>query len=76
MIRAKSNNRDVVPEATLKKIEDDGWKVVDGELGTSSSNNEKATWVIYRKDFKAGDLDVSLKTIKWTTRTPVLFAFK
>lgn len=76
MIRAKSNNRDIVPEATLKKIEDDGWKAVDGELGTSVSNNEKVTWAIYKKDVKAGDVDVTLKTVKWSTRTPVLFAFK
>jgi len=72
IIRTKYNNKEVVGAGAIKKLEDDGWTAVEGEVGTTSPGNENWGWVA----FKAGEIDLSLKSMKWASKSAVLFAFK
>jgi hypothetical protein len=76
IIRTKYNGKEVVTAAVLKKLEGDGWTAVEGEVGTTSPGSENWGWVAYKKDFKAGEIDLSLKSMKWASKSAVLFAFK
>jgi hypothetical protein len=68
--------KDVFGPQAIKQLEMDGWIAVDGEVGTTSPGNEKWEWAAWSKEVKKGDVDLTLKTLKWNARTAVLFVFK
>ena len=68
--------KDVFGPQAIKQLEADGWTAVEGEVGTTTPGNEKWEWATWSKEVRKGDVDLTLKTLKWNSRTAVLFVFK
>lgn len=75
LVRWKYIRREVMDEVALTKLERDGWKEVDGEVGTTFPDGEDWRWKMFKKDLKKGDVILQLKTLRWDNWT-VLFIFK
>jgi hypothetical protein len=75
IIRWKYLNKTVIAEDEFKKLEDEGWKPVEGKVGTTFPQGEDWRWKAYKKSIEKGDVDLDLKTLKWDKQA-VIFIFK
>ena len=75
VVQWKYRGQDLLPESTLVKFGREGWKEVEGEVGTTFPSGEDWRWKVYAKDVKEGEVILQLRTIAWN-RVPVVFVFK
>ena len=77
MMRWKYLGKQTIDEPTEVKLEREGWKEVEGEMGTTFPNGEDWRWKAYKKALKKGPVNLQLKTIDWRGRNlAVIFVFK
>lgn len=75
MVRTQYNGTDSFNDTSQEQFEKDGWTPVKGLAATTFPGTENWRWKIWKKDIKAGDVDMPLEKLKWPG-TAVLYFFK
>ena len=64
MIMNKYQGNDQFGEGAQRQLERDGWKEVEGKVGTTSPGNEGWGWKAFKKDVKEGEVTLQLDNLK------------
>jgi hypothetical protein len=73
MILAKRLGTTHIGEVEINKLEKEGWKEVEGDIGSTFPSGEDWQWKAFKKEIKKGPLTFQLKTINMNGRTIIFF---
>ena len=76
LVRVKYLGKETFDKQTRAAFEKEGWKPLDGEVATTFPDGEGWQWVAFKKDVKAGAINLPLNNFRWPRRTGVLFVVK
>ena len=77
MVLVKYLGKDKFDETHQKLLVKEGWKEVDGKVGTTFPSGEGWEWKAFKKDVDEGEIILQLKDLSWEKHgTGVLFIFK
>ena len=76
VVRWKYLGATLVDDLMVEEFEQDGWKKLRFPLQTTTRSGENWGWMVLETEVPEGDILLTLESVQWDERIPVLFFFK